>query len=75
MLSDMIGVTAPSSHTLVEAWEILQSLSRPNLPTLALSTLVTGSILLCNRVAPRLPLALLAVMEPRVAYFTWMRMI
>ena len=35
MLSDMIGVTAPSSHTLVEAWEILQSLSRPTPATLA----------------------------------------
>jgi MFS superfamily sulfate permease-like transporter len=45
----------------VQAWEILQSLPRPNLPTLALSALVTGSILLCNRVAPRLPLSLFAV--------------
>ena len=61
MLSDMIGVTAHSPHTLVQAWEILQSLPRPNLPTLALSTLVTGSILLCNRVAPRWPLSLFAV--------------
>ena len=61
MLSDMIRVTAHSSRTLVQAWEILQSLPRPNLPTLALSALVTGSILLCNRVAPRLPLSLFAV--------------
>lgn len=61
MLSDMIGVTAHSPRTLVQAWEILQSLARPNLPTLSLSTLVTGSILLCNRVAPRLPLSLFAV--------------
>ena len=61
MLGDMIGVTAHSPRTLVQAWEILQSLPRPNLPTLALSMLVTGSILLCNRVAPRLPLSLFAV--------------
>jgi MFS superfamily sulfate permease-like transporter len=61
MLSDMIGVTAHSPRTLVQACEILQSLPRPNLPTLALSTLVTGSILLCDRVAPRLPLSLFAV--------------
>ena len=61
MLSDMIGVTAHSPRTLVQTWEILQSLPRPNLPTLALSTLVTGSILLCDRVAPRLPLSLFAV--------------
>jgi sulfate permease, SulP family len=61
MLSDMIGLTGRSPRTLAQAWEILQSLPRANLPTLALSTLVAGSILLCNRVAPRLPLALFAV--------------
>jgi sulfate permease, SulP family len=61
MLSDMFGVTVRSHHTLVQAWEVLQSLPRPNLPTLGLSTLVAGSILVGNRVAPRLPLALFAV--------------
>jgi MFS superfamily sulfate permease-like transporter len=61
MMRDMVGVAARSPRTLAQAWEILQSLPQANLPTLALSTLVTGSILLCNRVAPRLPLALFAV--------------
>ena len=61
MLSDMLGVTVRSQHTLVQAWEVLQGLPRPNLPTLGLSTLVAGSILVGNRVAPRLPLALFAV--------------
>ena len=57
----MFGVTVRSRRTLVQAWEILQGLPRPNLPTLALSTLVAGSILLGNRVAPRWPLSLFAV--------------
>jgi sulfate permease, SulP family len=61
MMSDMVGLTTRSPRTLAHAWEILQSLPRANLPTLALSTLVTGSILICNRVAPRLPIALFAV--------------
>lgn len=61
MLSDMFGVTVRSQHTLVQAWEILQGLSRPNLPTLTLSTLVAGSILVGDRLAPRLPLSLFAV--------------
>src|SRR5438270_4607979 len=61
MLSDMFGVTVCSHRTLVQAWEVLQSLPRPNLPTLGLSTPVVGSILLGNRVAPRLPLSLFAV--------------
>lgn len=61
MLSDMFGVTVRSHRTLVQAWEVLQSLPRSNLPTLGLSMLVVGSILVGNRLAPRLPLALFAV--------------
>ena len=61
MLSDMFGVMVHSHRTLVQAWEVLQGLRRPNLPALGLSTLVVGSILLSNRVAPRLPLSLFAV--------------
>ena len=55
MLSDMFGVTVGSHRTLVQVWEVLQGLPRSNLPTLALSVLVAGSILLGNRFAPRLP--------------------
>jgi len=61
MLSDMFGVTVGSRSTLVQAWEIIQSLPRSSLPTLVLSALVAASILLGKRVAPRLPLALFAV--------------
>ena len=61
MLSDMFGVTANSHYTLVRAWEVLRALSRPNFPTLALSSFVAASILLGGRFAPRLPLSLLAV--------------
>jgi SulP family sulfate permease len=61
MLSDMLGVAVGSHSTLIQAWEILQGLSRSNLVTTALSMLVAGSILLGNRVVPRLPLSLFAV--------------
>jgi SulP family sulfate permease len=61
MLSDMFGVTVGSHRTPVQAWEILQGLPRSNLPTLALSMLVAGSILLGKHVAPRIPLSLFAV--------------
>jgi high affinity sulfate transporter 1 len=61
MLGDMLGVGIHSRRTLAQAWEILQGLPRVNLPTLALSTLVAGGILIGNRVAPRLPFALFAV--------------
>jgi SulP family sulfate permease len=61
MLGDMFGLSVNLHSALAQAWEILQRLPKSNLPTLALSTLVTGSVLLCQRVAPRIPLSLLAV--------------
>jgi SulP family sulfate permease len=61
MLSDMFGVTADSRYSLVRAWQILDGLPQLHYPTLALSTLVAGSILLGNRFVPRLPLSLIAV--------------
>ena len=61
MLGDMFGVTVGSHRTLGQAWEILQALPRSNLATVALSVLVAGSILLGNRVAPRFPVSLFAV--------------
>jgi SulP family sulfate permease len=61
MLRDMTGVAVNSRYTLVQAWGVLEGLSQPNLPTIALSAIVAGSILLGNRVAPRLPVSLLVV--------------
>jgi sulfate permease, SulP family len=61
MLSDMLGATVHSQRTLYQAWELLKGLPQTNLPTLALSALVAGGILLGNRLAPRLPFALFAV--------------
>ena len=61
MLGDMLGVTVHSQRTLAQAWEMWQGLSRINLPTLALSVLVAGGILLGDRLAPRWPFALFAV--------------
>jgi high affinity sulfate transporter 1 len=61
MLGDMLGVTVHSQRTLAQAWEIIQDLPLTNRPTLALSTLVAGGILVGNRVAPRWPFSLFAV--------------
>jgi SulP family sulfate permease len=61
MLGDMLGVSVNSHNTLAQAWEILRLLPTSNLPTLALSMLVAGSILLGHRIAPRFPLSLFAV--------------
>jgi sulfate permease, SulP family len=61
VLSEMFGVAVNSHRTLVQAWEVLRSLPRSDLPTLGLSALVVGCILLGNRVAPRFPVSLCAV--------------
>jgi SulP family sulfate permease len=61
MLGDMLGIAPQSHRTLVQAWEIWQGLPRLSIPTLCLSALVAGSILLGNRVAPRLPVSLIAI--------------
>jgi SulP family sulfate permease len=67
MLSDMFGVAANSHYSLVQVWEILQGLPQLNLPTLALAAFVTVGVLLGNRFAPRLPIALTAVVGSIVA--------
>src|SRR6476660_5317653 len=61
MLGDMLRVAVQSHHTLVQAWEILQGLPGLSIPTLCLAALVAGSILFGDRVAPRLPVSLIAV--------------
>jgi sulfate permease, SulP family len=61
MLGDMSGVAVNSRYSLVRAWEVMHGLRQPNLSTLALSALVAGGILLGNRFAARVPIALIAV--------------
>lgn len=61
MLSEMLGIAVRSSRTLGQAWDILLGLPHRSLPTVALSAVVVGVILIGRRVAPRLPLSLVAV--------------
>ncbi|MGB8526617.1 MAG: SulP family inorganic anion transporter [Rhodoplanes sp.] len=61
MLGDMLGVEVSSHRTLIQVQEILWGLPGLHVPTLGLSTLVTGSILLGDRLAPRVPVALVVV--------------
>jgi high affinity sulfate transporter 1 len=61
MLGNMLGVDVASHRSLAQLWEVLQALPRVHVPTLALSALVAGGILLGHRLAPRLPVAFAAV--------------
>jgi high affinity sulfate transporter 1 len=67
MLGDMFGVSVSSHNTLAQAWEISRDLPNSSLPTLALSAFVTSGILLGQRVIPKVPLSLLAVIGTIVA--------
>ena len=61
MLGDMLDVDTPSHGTLTQVQEILQGLPGFNPLTVGLSMLVVSSILLGHRFAPRVPVALIAV--------------
>jgi sulfate permease, SulP family len=61
MLGDMGGLTIHSQRTIAQLWEISREVSQIKLPTLGLSVLVAVGILLGDRIAPRLPFALFAV--------------
>lgn len=62
MLSDMTGVRVTSRYSLGRAWEVMQGLEHPNFPTLCLALSVAAAVLLGNRCARRLPIALVAVL-------------
>jgi MFS superfamily sulfate permease-like transporter len=61
MLGDMAGVTVTSRRTLVQLWQVLDSLPSLDPRTLALSFGVATLILLGKRFAPKVPVPLLVV--------------
>jgi len=62
MLGTMVGVPFDSHRTPIQAWELVRHLQRVDAATVALSVLVVGGIMLGRRHAPRLPVALVAVL-------------
>ena len=61
VLSQMLGVPVDSRRPVVELWEVLRGLPHAHLPTVALSALVLGFVLVLRRFVPKLPAALVAV--------------
>jgi sulfate permease, SulP family len=61
MLGDMLGITMTSSRSTEQLAQIASNLDHVQLPTFAISFAVVVAILAAKRFAPRLPVALLAV--------------
>jgi len=61
VVGEMLGVTVDSHRPMVQLWELFRALPRVHLPTLALSALVLGFVLVLRRFVPKLPAALVAV--------------
>jgi SulP family sulfate permease len=61
MFGDMLGIAVSSTHTLEQLALVLRHVSQVQLPTLAISALVVGGILVCKRYLPKWPIALAAV--------------
>ncbi len=71
MLPDMLGVDVSSHRTVAQMSEVLAHLAAAHGPTLALSALVVGSILIARRVLPRVPAPLFAVVGAIAASSLW----
>jgi MFS superfamily sulfate permease-like transporter len=71
MLGDMLGLATSGGNTMVQAWQLARTLPHANLPTIALAMFITAAILLGNRLIPRIPLPLLAVLGTIAASATF----
>ncbi len=71
MLPDMLGVEVTSRRAVAQVWEMARGLASAHGPTLALSTLVAGGILIFRHLLPRFPAPLLAVIATIAASEFW----
>jgi len=61
MLGDMLGIALNARNTILQVWQVARGLPRFSAPTLVLSSLVVAAILGGQRIAPRIPVALVLV--------------
>ncbi|BCZ80375.1 SulP family inorganic anion transporter [Paraburkholderia terrae] len=73
MLGDMFGMTVPypSSRSLAQLVYVIGHVVHAQLPTLALTVLVVGAILIGKRFLPRMPIPLIAVIGSIAASKTY----
>jgi sulfate permease, SulP family len=71
VLGEMLGLDISASRTLWQLAQVFRRLPQVHLPTLAVSAVVVGALLLFHRFAPRVPGPLLAVVGAIAASATW----
>ena len=71
MLGDMLGVAMNSRRTIDQLWQVIQSLGQVHLPTLAISAMVVGGILVSRHFLPQFPFPLFVVAGAIAASFAW----
>jgi sulfate permease, SulP family len=71
VLGEMLGVSVSSQRTLLQLAEVSRRLPEVHPPTLAVSAVVVGTLLLLRRFAPRVPGAFIAVAGAAAASAIW----
>jgi SulP family sulfate permease len=71
VLGEMLGVQVSARRTILQLAEVSRRLPEVHLPTLAVSTLVVGTLLLLQHFAPRVPGAIIAVVGAVAASAIW----
>jgi high affinity sulfate transporter 1 len=71
VLGNTLGLTIHSHRTVHQVAEICRSLPQAHWPSVALSAVVVGSVLVLGKMAPRWPAALLAIIGSIAASAIW----
>ena len=71
VLGEMLGLQIHSHRTVMQLAEIVRGLPEIHLPSLGLAVLVVGGVLALDRVAPRVPGPLIAVIGAIAASAAW----
>ena len=71
VLGEMLGLEISASRTLLQLAQVFRRLPQVHLPTLAVSAVVVGILILFRRFAPRVPGPLIAVVGAIAASVFW----
>jgi MFS superfamily sulfate permease-like transporter len=71
VFGEMLGVPVSARRTVLQLAQVSRRLPEVHLPTLAVSAVVVGALLLLHRFAPKVPGALIAVVGAAAASAIW----